>query len=43
MTSPDALEVGIIIAGTIIFIAILFGPSLFSSYQNWKMNKDRDG
>ncbi len=41
MSSPDVLEVLVIVIGTIVLLAILFGPSLYSSYQNWRLTKDK--
>jgi len=41
MSSPDVLEVVVIVIGTVVLLAILFGPSLYSSYQNWRLGKDK--
>jgi hypothetical protein len=39
MGTPDTVEMVVIVASTLVFAALLIGPSLFSSYQNWKMKK----
>lgn len=41
MSSPDTLEILVIVVGTIALLAILFGPSIYSSYQNWRMGNDK--
>jgi hypothetical protein len=39
MEKADALIIFVVLAGIVIFAAILFGPSLYSSYQNWKIKQ----
>lgn len=39
MVSFDTVEIIVIIGITAALLAILFGPTLFSRYQNWKMKE----
>jgi hypothetical protein len=39
MQSGDSGLVPAVLAITIVLVLILLGPSLFSSYQNWKIKK----
>ncbi len=39
MEHADALIIFVVLAGILIFAFILLGPSLFSSYQNWKIKR----
>jgi hypothetical protein len=39
MGTPDTVESVVIVVGILLFVAILFGPSLFGTFQNWKMRK----
>lgn len=39
MEKVDSLFIFVILAGILVFSAILFGPSLFGSYQNWKIRR----
>ncbi|MGO9572386.1 MAG: hypothetical protein ACLP5H_33130 [Desulfomonilaceae bacterium] len=39
MEKADALITFVVLAGIVVFSAILFGPSLYSSYQNWKIKR----
>jgi hypothetical protein len=39
MEKADALIIFVVLAGIAVFSAILFGPSLYSSYQNWKIKR----
>lgn len=41
MSSPDIVEIVVIVVGTIVLLAILLGPSLYSSYQNRKLGKNK--
>jgi hypothetical protein len=41
MEKADALIIFVVLAGIAVFSAILFGPSLYSSYQNWKIKRGR--
>ncbi len=41
MEKADWLIIFVVLAGILIFSAILFGPSLYSSYQNWKIKRGR--
>jgi len=39
MEKADALIIFVVLAVIVVFSAILFGPSLYSSYQNWKIKR----
>ncbi len=39
MQSGDPSLVPAVLAITVVLASILLGPSLFSSYQNWKIKK----
>jgi hypothetical protein len=39
MEKADSLFIFVVLAGMLVFSTILFGPSLFSQYQNWKIRK----
>ncbi len=39
MEDANALIIFVVLAGILIFAVILLGPSLFSSYQNWKIKR----
>jgi hypothetical protein len=39
MDKIDSLTIFVVLAVMIVFLGILFGPSLFASYQNWKIKR----
>jgi hypothetical protein len=39
MEKADTITIFVVLAGIVGFSAILFGPSLYSSYQNWKIKR----